>query len=60
MMIRDLASENCVVNFQSELKKLRGDTCQAPDQAVSEIKERTNYVAEQLSSATKTAETSLK
>jgi len=49
-----------LITLQAELKALRGEKTMSPDQALGEIKERTNYVAEQLSSATKTAETSLK
>ncbi|XP_045193046.2 endosome-associated-trafficking regulator 1-like [Mercenaria mercenaria] len=47
--------------LHTEIKVLRGENGMlSGDQYLSDIKERTSYVAEQLSSATKTAETSLK
>ena len=48
--------------LQAEVKSLRCENqlLRSGDQGLSDIKERTTYVAEQLSSATKTAESSLK
>ena len=48
--------------LQKELHSLRGENVMllSGDKYLSDIKERTGYVADQLSSATKTAETSLK
>ena len=44
------------------MKSLRAenDILRSGDKGLAEIKERTNYVADQLSTATKTAESSLK
>ncbi|KAL4234011.1 retrograde transport [Mactra antiquata] len=50
-----------VKTLQTELKALRGENGILPaDRLLHDVKERTSYVAEQLSSATKTAESSLK
>ena len=49
-------------SFQAEVKSLRNENqlLRSGDKGLSDIKERTTYVAEQLLSATKTAESSLK
>ncbi|XP_060593458.1 endosome-associated-trafficking regulator 1-like [Ruditapes philippinarum] len=50
-----------VKTLQTELKAIRGENGMlSSDQHLNDVKERTSYVAEQLSSATKTAETSLR
>ncbi|WAR13343.1 ENTR1-like protein [Mya arenaria] len=51
-----------VKGLQAEMGKLRGENRMllSGDKYLGDIKERTGYVAEQLSSATNTAETSLK
>ena len=48
--------------FQAEVRSLHteNEVLRSGDKGLSDIKERTTYVAEQLSSATKTAESSLK
>lgn len=50
----------CMAVLQAEIKTLRGERNLSADKYLCDIKERTSYVSEQLSTATKTAETSLK